>query len=70
MTEYVLYAHKNSYAMTTHLLLEELKLNYRVVWFNVHKPREFPPEFLELNPYGRLHRSRRNWFESSLRKGQ
>ena len=54
MTEYVLYAHYNSYAMTTHLLLEELKLNYRVVWFNVHKPREFPPEFLELNPYGRV----------------
>ena len=54
MTEYVLYAHNNSYAMTTHLLLEELRLDYRVVWFNVHKPQEFPPEFLTLNPYGRV----------------
>ena len=28
MPDYRLYAHKNSYAMTTHLLLEELGVEY------------------------------------------
>ena len=51
---YRLYAHKNSYAMGTHLLLEELHLDYEVKWFNVHKPEEFPEEFLTLNPNGRV----------------
>jgi glutathione S-transferase len=54
MTQYHLYAHRNSYAMTTHLLLEELEVEYTVSWFNVHKPEEFPPEFLSLNPNARV----------------
>lgn len=54
MAEYRLYAHKNSYAMTTQLLLEELGIDYDVSWFNVHKPEQFPPEFLELNPNARV----------------
>ena len=54
MTRYRLYAHRNSYAMTTHLLLEELAVDYDIVWFNVHKPDQFPPEFLQLNPHGRV----------------
>jgi glutathione S-transferase len=51
---YRLYAHKNSYAMTTHLMLEELGVDYQVHWFNVHKPDEFPEGFLQLNPNGRV----------------
>jgi len=51
---YHLYAHKNSYAMTTHLLLEELGVDYDVSWFNVHKPDDFPDDFLRLNPNARV----------------
>jgi glutathione S-transferase len=54
MAEYRLYAHKNSYAMTTQLLLEELGIDYDVSWFNVHRPEEFPAGFLELNPNARV----------------
>ena len=54
MADYRLYAHKNSYAMTTHLMLEELGVDYDITWFNVHKPEEFPPEFLQLNPNARV----------------
>jgi len=54
MADYRLYAHKNSYAMTTHLMLEELDVEYDVTWFNVHKPDEFPPEFLQLNPNAKV----------------
>ena len=54
MAIYQLYAHKNSYAMTTHLMLEELGIDYQVIWFNVHKPEEFPPEFTTLNPNARV----------------
>jgi glutathione S-transferase len=46
--------HKNSYAMTTHLLFEELGVDYDVSWFNVHQPETFPAEFLELNPNARV----------------
>ena len=46
--------HRNSYAMTTHLALEELGLDYDVTWFNVHKAEEFPAEFLQLNPNARV----------------
>ena len=49
MSRYTLYAHRNSYAMTTHLLLEELAVEYDIVWFNVHQQDQFPPEFLNLN---------------------
>jgi glutathione S-transferase len=52
--QYRLYAHKNSYAMSTHLLLEELGIDYDVTWFNVHKEEEFPVDFLELNPNARV----------------
>jgi glutathione S-transferase len=54
VTRYHLYAHKNSYAMATHLLLEELGVDYDVSWFNVHKPEEFPADFLQLNPNARV----------------
>ncbi len=50
MTRYRLYAHRHSYAMTTHLLLEELAVDYDIVWCNVHKPDQIPPELLHLNP--------------------
>ena len=40
--------------MTTHLLLEELGIDYDVTWFNVHKPEEFPADFLQLNPNARV----------------
>jgi len=51
---YKLYTHRNSYAMSTHLLLEELGLDYEVVLFNVHNPETFPEEFLRLNPNARV----------------
>jgi glutathione S-transferase len=54
VADYHLYAHKNSYAMTTHLMLEELGIDYDVTWFNVHRPEEFPDDFLELNPNARV----------------
>jgi len=54
LTDYHLYMHRNSYAMTTHLLLEELGLDYDITWFNVHKPEEFPADFLQLNPNARV----------------
>jgi glutathione S-transferase len=54
MAEYHLYMHRNSYAMTTHLLLEELGIDYDLTWFNVHKPEEFPADFLQLNPNARV----------------
>ena len=51
---YKLYSHRNSYAMSTHLLLEELGLEYEVVQFNVHDPETFPEEFMQLNPNARV----------------
>ena len=33
MADYHLYAHRNSYAMSRHLLLEELNIDYDVAWF-------------------------------------
>jgi glutathione S-transferase len=54
VTDYHLYAHKNSYAMTTQLLLEELGIDYDVTWFNVHKPEEFPDDFVRLNPNAKV----------------
>ena len=40
--------------MTTHLMLEELGLEYVVSWFNVHQPETFPEEFLALNPNAKV----------------
>lgn len=54
MAGYRLYAHRNSYAMTTQLMLEELGIDYDLTWFNVHRPEEFPADFLELNPNARV----------------
>ena len=54
MPDYCLYIHKNSYAMTTHLLLEELGIDYDLIWFNVHQPETFPKEFLGLNPNAKV----------------
>ena len=54
MADYRLYTHRNSYAMTTHLMLEELGVDYDLVWFNVHKPETFPEEFIELNPNAKV----------------
>lgn len=50
MPQYQLYADKNTYAMTTHLLLEELEIEYEVTWFNLHNRANYPDEFIELNP--------------------
>jgi glutathione S-transferase len=54
VTDYHLYVHKNSYAMTTQPLLEELGINYNVIWFNVHKTEEFPSDFLQLSPNAKV----------------
>ena len=54
MADYLLYTHKNSYAMTTHLMLEKLGVDYDTRWFNVHQAETFPPEFKELNPNARV----------------
>jgi glutathione S-transferase len=54
VTDYHLYAHKNSYAMTARLLLEELGIDFDVTWFNVHKPEEFPDDFVRLNPNAKV----------------
>lgn len=54
MSQYQLYAHKNSYAMCTHVMLEELGVDYNITWFNVHKEAEFPTDFVELNPNARV----------------
>ena len=54
MADYRLYMHRNSYAMTTHLALEELGVDYDVTWFNVHREEEFPDDFLALNPNARV----------------
>ena len=40
--------------MSSHLLLEEMRLEYEVILFNVHKLNEFPEEFLQLNPNARV----------------
>ena len=40
--------------MTTHLMLEELGVDYDTRWFNVHQPETFPSEFEELNPNARV----------------
>ena len=50
MPNYHLYVHRNSYAMTVQLMLEELGVDYKTTWFNVHKPEEFPEDFRALNP--------------------
>lgn len=50
MARYQLYADKNTYAMTTHLLLEELEIEYEVNWFNLHERADYPDEFIKLNP--------------------
>ena len=50
MPRYQLYAEKNTYAMTTHLLLEELGIEYEVIWFNLHDRADYPDEFIKLNP--------------------
>ena len=50
MADYHLYMHRNSYAMTTHLLLEGLGIDYDVTWFDVHKPEEFPADFTAAEP--------------------
>jgi glutathione S-transferase len=54
MSDYRLYVHRNSYAMTTHLLLEELGIEFETIWFNVHQPDTFPEEFLKLNPNAKV----------------
>jgi glutathione S-transferase len=54
MSDYTLYSHRNSYAMSVHLMLEELGVDYDVVLFNVHVEAELPEEFLQLNPNARV----------------
>ena len=54
MSYYNLYVHRNSYAMTVQLMLEELAVDYKTTWFNVHRPEEFPKDFRALNPNVRV----------------
>tara|TARA_B110000091_G_C13712734_1_gene431214 strand:+ start:767 stop:937 length:171 start_codon:yes stop_codon:yes gene_type:complete len=54
MNDYSLYLHRNSYAMTTHLLLEELGTKFEAIWFNVHQPDTVPDGFLQLNPNAKV----------------
>ena len=54
MSAYRLYAHGNSYLMTSQLMLESLGVDYDVTWFNVHRAEEFPPGFLDLNPNAKV----------------
>ena len=35
-------------------MLEELGVDYEVIWFNVHDEAQFPEEFLALNPNARV----------------
>ena len=51
---YTLYSHRNSYAMTAQVMLEELGLAYETVVFNVHVESERPAAFLKANPNGRV----------------
>tara|TARA_B110000259_G_scaffold89106_1_gene103651 strand:+ start:32824 stop:33483 length:660 start_codon:yes stop_codon:yes gene_type:complete len=54
MNDYSLYLHRNSYAMTTHLLLEELGTKFEAIWFNVHQPDTVPDGFLQFNPNAKV----------------
>jgi glutathione S-transferase len=50
MSRYRLFADKNTYAMTTHLLLEELNIDHELIWFDLHDRANYPDEFTKLNP--------------------
>ena len=47
---YTLYASKNTYSMSAHLLLEELKLDYQIKWFDIRNADDHPQEFKSINP--------------------
>ena len=36
------------------VLLEEIKINYKITYINLSKDEQFKPEFLKLNPYGKI----------------
>ena len=47
---YTLYASKNTYSMSAHLLLEELQVDYQIKWFDIRCTDDHPPEFKTINP--------------------
>lgn len=47
---YTLYASKNTYSMSTHLLLEELQVDYQIKWFDIKNVADHPVEFKTINP--------------------
>ena len=36
------------------VMLEETKINYKITYVNLSKDEQFKPEFLKLNPYGKI----------------
>ena len=36
------------------VMLEETKINYKIKYINLSKDEQFKPEFLKLNPYGKI----------------
>ena len=36
------------------IMLEETKINYKITYINLSKDEQFKPEFLKLNPYGKI----------------
>jgi len=36
------------------VMLEETKINYKITYINLSKDEQFKPEFLKLNPYGKI----------------
>ncbi len=52
---YTLYSWRNSYSMTAQVGLEELGLDYELIWTTIHIPHgEKDPAFVAANPNGRV----------------
>ncbi len=47
---YTLYASKNTYSMSAHLLLEELQVDYQITWFDIKNVDEHPGTLKTINP--------------------
>jgi len=52
MSEYTLYAAPNTYAMSAHAILEEVKANYDVKWIEIFTDKP-DPKFLSISPHCR-----------------
>ena len=47
---YTLYASKNTYSMSAHLMLQELNVDYQIKWFDIRNKQAHPDEFSAVNP--------------------